>query len=213
MHSLVALAQVIGLCGAHASAKAAEAAACLDHAIIRARHEQHGVSVAEVHTPDTLLVRLILSHILPSGDVPRVHHPLIVTTGQGPGEELLFCQPCASANSTAASHQTGKGLAVVGTCTSDGYQDDLPVWLLDTEGRPADRHWQLQPHSPPHPTPALLAAAAAARQPAAGGNAERPDAWGASEAAVCSAAVMGAADEPGHAERHLWNLAVLRQPA
>ena len=54
----------------------------LDHAIIRARHEQHGVSVAEVHAPNTLLVRLILGHILPSGNVPHVHHPLIVTAGQ-----------------------------------------------------------------------------------------------------------------------------------
>ena len=62
--------------------KAAEAEAYLDHAIIRARHEQHGVSVAEVHTPNTLLVCLILSHILPSGNVPNVHHPLVVTTGQ-----------------------------------------------------------------------------------------------------------------------------------
>jgi len=36
---------------------------------------------------------------------------------------------------------------------------------------------------------------------------------GASEAAACLAALMGAADEPGHAEKHLWNLAALRQPA
>ena len=63
-------------------AKATGGAAHLDHAIVRARHEQHGVSMAEVHTPDALLMGFILGHILRGGDVPHVHHSLVVAAGQ-----------------------------------------------------------------------------------------------------------------------------------
>lgn len=38
--------------------------------------------MAEVYTPDPLLMRFILGHILASGDVPHVHHALIVAAGQ-----------------------------------------------------------------------------------------------------------------------------------
>lgn len=61
---------------------AGEAGADLDHAIIRAGHEQLGIHMAEVHAPDPLLMRLILCHILAGGNVPDMHHALVVAAGQ-----------------------------------------------------------------------------------------------------------------------------------
>ena len=54
----------------------------LDHPIVRAGHEQLRVSVAEVDAPYPLLMRLVLSHVLPRANVPDMYHTLVVTAGQ-----------------------------------------------------------------------------------------------------------------------------------